>query len=165
MGRTRVWREEEAVGLVAEVRALRLAGGIVALPTETFYALAVYPFERKALGRLFTLKARSPEKPVLVLVAAPEMLAQVAAAVPPPGGFPGLPGDGHQRQPLRQASLTGRPGGGQRIRPRGGPDSGCRALPRGPALHHRGCERRTAPPSAGRRGAMGPAHRSGSGNC
>ncbi|MFH1596616.1 MAG: L-threonylcarbamoyladenylate synthase [Pseudomonadota bacterium] len=86
MGRIRVWRQEEAVGLVAEVRALLLAGGIVALPTETFYALAVYPFERKALGRLFTLKARSPEKPVLVLVGAPEMLSQVAAAVPPAGG-------------------------------------------------------------------------------
>ena len=85
MERIRVWRDEEAGGLVEEVRALLLAGGIVALPTETFYALAVYPFERKALGRLFTLKARSPEKPVLVLVGAPEMLAQVAATVPPAG--------------------------------------------------------------------------------
>lgn len=85
MGRIRVWREEEAGALVAEVRALLLAGGIVALPTETFYGLAAYPFDHKALTRLFTLKGRSPAKPVLVLVGGSEMLPQVAGEVPEAG--------------------------------------------------------------------------------
>jgi L-threonylcarbamoyladenylate synthase len=85
MGRIRVWREEEAEALVAEVRALLLAGGIAALPTETFYALAAYPFDEAALARLFALKARPPEKPVLVLVGGPEMLSQVAGETPEAG--------------------------------------------------------------------------------
>jgi L-threonylcarbamoyladenylate synthase len=85
MGRVRVWREEEAGGLVEEVRTLLLAGGVVALPTETFYALAVYPFKEEALTRLFTLKVRPAAKPVLVLVGAPEMLSQVAGEIPAAG--------------------------------------------------------------------------------
>ncbi len=85
MGRIWVWREEEFEPLVEELRALLLAGGLVALPTETFYALAVHPFEEAALVRLFHLKERSPEKPVLVLVGGPEMLPQVAGEVPEAG--------------------------------------------------------------------------------
>ena len=85
MGRIRIWREEAAGALVEEVRALLLAGGVVALPTETFYALAVHPLNQEALKRLFALKERALEQPVLVLVSAPEMLPQVAAAFPEAG--------------------------------------------------------------------------------
>lgn len=43
-------------------------GGVVAFPTETFYGLAVDPFNEKALEKLFLLKKRSRDKPVLVLI-------------------------------------------------------------------------------------------------
>ncbi|WP_028579164.1 L-threonylcarbamoyladenylate synthase [Desulfogranum japonicum] len=43
-------------------------GGIVAFPTETFYGLAVDPFNPLALNRLFSVKGRAENKPVLVLV-------------------------------------------------------------------------------------------------
>jgi L-threonylcarbamoyladenylate synthase len=56
--------------------------GILAVPTETFYGLAVNPFQEEALGRLFACKDRAPEKPVLVLVDGPGMLNQVAREVP-----------------------------------------------------------------------------------
>ncbi|MEW6386515.1 MAG: L-threonylcarbamoyladenylate synthase [Thermodesulfobacteriota bacterium] len=82
MGRVWVWREEEAGVLLKEVRTLVDAGDIVALPTETFYALAVNAFQEKALARLFALKERPPEKPVLVLIAGPEILLRVAREVP-----------------------------------------------------------------------------------
>ncbi len=85
MGRVRIWREEESEALVEEIRALLVGGGIAALPTETFYALAAYPFNEPALTRLFTLKERAPEKALLVLVGAPEMLPQVAGEVPEAG--------------------------------------------------------------------------------
>jgi len=52
------------------------------VPTETFYALAVNPFQAEALVRLFALKNRAPEKPVLLLVDGPERLNQVACEVP-----------------------------------------------------------------------------------
>ena len=35
-----------------QVRAVLLRGGLVAIPTETFYGLGVNPFDRTALDRL-----------------------------------------------------------------------------------------------------------------
>ena len=57
-------------------------GGVVAFPTETFYGLAVDPFNEKALERLFRLKNRSPAKPVLTLVADENQLSSLAADIP-----------------------------------------------------------------------------------
>lgn len=82
MGRIRKWREEDAGALWAEARTVLERGGIMAVPTETFYGLAVSPFQEEALVRLFSLKERAPEKPVLVLVDGPEMLAQLVQEVP-----------------------------------------------------------------------------------
>ncbi|MCX5889994.1 MAG: L-threonylcarbamoyladenylate synthase [Deltaproteobacteria bacterium] len=82
MPRIWIWQEERAEAFFAEARSVLRSRGVLALPTETFYALAVNPFDPAALARLFTLKARPPEKPVLVLIAGPEMLFQVAREVP-----------------------------------------------------------------------------------
>jgi len=80
----RIWPWQEALeGEVAEAVRDRLASGdIVALPTDTFYALAADPFSEAALKRLFDLKQRAAQKPVLVLVAGPEMLPLVCREVP-----------------------------------------------------------------------------------
>lgn len=75
------WREEEAEAFWAESRRLLAAGGILALPTETFYALAADPYQPAALRRLYALKGRAEEKPVLLLVADAEMVRQVALKV------------------------------------------------------------------------------------
>ena len=83
MGRLWVWREELAADFFAETRSRLRSGGLLALPTETFYALAVNPFDGAALTRLFRVKGRLPENPVLVLIAGPEMLPQVALQAPP----------------------------------------------------------------------------------
>jgi len=82
MGRIWRWREEEAGDFIQEAGRLLKAGAVLALPTETFYALAVHPFKEEALARLFALKERPEDKPVLILVAGAEMLPQVARAVP-----------------------------------------------------------------------------------
>ncbi|MGC2432223.1 MAG: L-threonylcarbamoyladenylate synthase [Desulfobaccales bacterium] len=83
MGRLWVWREELAADFFAEARGLLSAGGLLALPTETFYALAVNPFDGAALARLYGVKARPLGNPVLVLISGPEMLPQVALPAPP----------------------------------------------------------------------------------
>ncbi len=57
-------------------------GGVVAFPTETYYGLAVDPFNDQALARLFQLKQRPAQKPVLVLIDRPERLPLLAASVP-----------------------------------------------------------------------------------
>ena len=77
-----VWQEDQAAAFFAEARGALRTGGVLALPTETFYALAVNPFDPSALTRLFTLKGRPLGKPVLVLIAGSEMLFQVARGVP-----------------------------------------------------------------------------------
>ncbi|MBI3357095.1 MAG: threonylcarbamoyl-AMP synthase [Nitrospirae bacterium] len=43
-------------------------GGIVAVPTETYYGLAVNPFNEQAVDRLLHLKGRTDGKPILVLI-------------------------------------------------------------------------------------------------
>ena len=58
-------------------------GGVVAFPTETFYGLAVNPFVEGALDRLFTLKQRPREKPVLVLIDDPARIDELVLRVPP----------------------------------------------------------------------------------
>jgi L-threonylcarbamoyladenylate synthase len=54
----------------------------MAVPTDTFYALAANPFREAALSRIFALKQRAPEKPLLLLVDGPAMLGQLASEVP-----------------------------------------------------------------------------------
>lgn len=85
MSRIWRWREEEAEAFWAESRRLLAQGGILGLPTETFYALAADPYRLTALERLFALKARPVAKPVLLLVASPEMVRLVALEVPKVG--------------------------------------------------------------------------------
>lgn len=76
------WREERAEELWQAVREHLAAAGLVALPTETFYALAADPFEEEALARLFALKERTLDKPVLLLVSGPDMVLSVARDIP-----------------------------------------------------------------------------------
>jgi len=85
MGRIWTWREEAAGVFWDEARTVLKRNGVIAAPTETFYALAVNPFQEEALDRLFAIKDRAPEKPVLVMVDGPEMLNQVVRAIPEAG--------------------------------------------------------------------------------
>jgi L-threonylcarbamoyladenylate synthase len=55
------------------------AGGVVALPTETFYGLAVSALAASAVRRVFELKGRPDSKPLLVLVDSIAMVETVAS--------------------------------------------------------------------------------------
>lgn len=57
-------------------------GGIVAFPTETYYGLAVNPFDRVAVARLFALKKRPSAKPLLMLIADEAQLRRLTPAIP-----------------------------------------------------------------------------------
>lgn len=82
MGRIWKWREEDQEAFWSESRRLLAAGGILALPTETFYALAADPYQDASLERLFFLKRRPEAKPVLLLAANPEMALRLAREAP-----------------------------------------------------------------------------------
>ena len=59
-------------------------GGLIAFPTETYYGLGVDPFNRQALQRLFTVKQRTTDKAVLVLVEDQTQALQLAQSIPHP---------------------------------------------------------------------------------
>lgn len=82
MARIWSWQEETAGEFWHEARRVLKGNGIIAVPTDTFYALAANPFQEAALSRLFALKQRAPEKPVLLLVDGPAMLKQLVQEVP-----------------------------------------------------------------------------------
>lgn len=58
-------------------------GGLVAFPTETYYGLAVDPRQDKALERLFQVKRRRKEMPILVLVSKTSQIPLLVQEVPP----------------------------------------------------------------------------------
>jgi L-threonylcarbamoyladenylate synthase len=65
-----------------EAAALLQRGGLIAFPTETYYGLGVDPFNAEALRRLFAVKRRAKNKPVLVLVNNQEQAPLLAADMP-----------------------------------------------------------------------------------
>lgn len=65
----------KAVGIIKD-------GGVVAFPTETYYGLACDPFNKSALSRLYALKRRPPDKPVLTLVQDENHLPRLVKEIP-----------------------------------------------------------------------------------
>jgi len=57
-------------------------GGVVAVPTETSYGLAVDYNNEKALEKLYRIKRRRHEKPLLVLVENREQLSRLVTSIP-----------------------------------------------------------------------------------
>lgn len=70
----------EGIALAAD--AIR-ADEVVAYPTETVYGLGANPFSEEAIRKLFEVKSRSTQNPVLLIVADDSQLREVAAEVSP----------------------------------------------------------------------------------
>ena len=58
-----------------------LSGGLVAIPTESFYGLAVNVTDEEAIRRLFVIKRRRSEHSILILIPSVEVLDQYVAHV------------------------------------------------------------------------------------
>jgi L-threonylcarbamoyladenylate synthase len=69
--------------ILSEVAALIRKGGVVAIPTDTFYGLAADPFDPKVVSRLFEIKGREPSKPILLLVSGLQMLPGLVEEISP----------------------------------------------------------------------------------
>lgn len=70
-----------ADGMAAAVACLR-QGGVVAYPTESFYGLAVDAENERAIRKLFRVKGRKAERPVLILLPSLEAVFWYAARIP-----------------------------------------------------------------------------------
>jgi L-threonylcarbamoyladenylate synthase len=60
-----------------------IAGGIMAIPTESSYALAASPFHVEALHTVVQVKGRADDKPLLVLIGEVDQIGLLVETVPP----------------------------------------------------------------------------------
>lgn len=85
IGKSRIINIRQGTDFTAgidEAKDLLLSGEVVAFPTESFYGLAVNPLDEKAVDRLFMIKKRDPDQPILVLIPSLESLDVYAAEIP-----------------------------------------------------------------------------------
>jgi L-threonylcarbamoyladenylate synthase len=73
----------ELSALCTLVSTILRQGGVVAIPTETYYGLGVDPFNLAALRNLAKVKGRPDGKPILLLIGAREQLSDLVDYVPP----------------------------------------------------------------------------------
>ena len=57
------------------------AGNVVALPTDTFYGLAVDPVNLRAVDRIYDIKTRARHKPLSLLIAEVEQAYELARSI------------------------------------------------------------------------------------
>lgn len=58
------------------------AGGLVAFPTETVYGLGANALDAEAVAKIFELKGRPKFDPLIVHIAEPNLLSQIALRIP-----------------------------------------------------------------------------------
>lgn len=67
----------------ARCREVIRTGGVIAYPTETFYGLGVDPKNPAAVRKLFAIKGRQSDQPILLLIKGPEDVKEWASLVTP----------------------------------------------------------------------------------
>jgi L-threonylcarbamoyladenylate synthase len=67
---------------IAQAAAIIRAGQLVAFPTETVYGLGSDGLNPVAIGRLYAVKGRPPDNPLILHIASPDQLPLVAADIP-----------------------------------------------------------------------------------
>ena len=70
-------------GIIAEAARIIRNGGVVVFPTRSLYGLGADAFNAKAVNRIFHIKQRPANKPILVLIKDKDELDRLAALVPP----------------------------------------------------------------------------------
>ncbi len=60
-----------------------LRGGVVAFPTETFYGLGADTLNETALRKIFAMKGRAEDKPLLLLIAEMAWVPRLVRRIPP----------------------------------------------------------------------------------
>lgn len=70
-------------GIIAEAARIIRNGGVVVFPTRSLYGLGADAFNAKAVNRIFHIKQRPVNKPILVLIKDKDELDRLAALVPP----------------------------------------------------------------------------------
>lgn len=100
-------------GVLEAAAQLLRQGGLVAFPTETVYGLGANGLDARAVAGIFRAKGRPADNPLILHIAAPGQLDQLAVAVPASARalieryWPGPLSVVVQRQPHVPAAVTG----------------------------------------------------------
>lgn len=78
----RVETEQNLRAGLEKAKQVLMSGGLVAFPTESFYGLAADPKDEGAIHRLFIIKKRQDDNPVLLLIPSQEALHQYVKGIP-----------------------------------------------------------------------------------
>ena len=74
--------DETLKAAMDKARKVMLSGGVVAFPTESFYGLAVDIENEQAIEKLFSLKQRDRNNPILILLPDIEALKEYVEDIP-----------------------------------------------------------------------------------
>ncbi len=69
-------------GYIAQAAKLIAAGGLVIIPTETVYGIAVNALDKKALDKLYEIKKRPKDKPFAMLIADKSKVEEFSCDIP-----------------------------------------------------------------------------------
>ncbi len=69
--------------VIAEAARIIEKGGVVSFPTTGLYGLGADAFNPVSVGRIFRMKKRSPDKPLLILVQGVTAVEDLVKTVPP----------------------------------------------------------------------------------
>lgn len=65
--------------VVSKIAELLKAGAVIAYPTDTFYGLGADIYREDAIKRIFEIKGRERDKPILILISEKEELEQLVS--------------------------------------------------------------------------------------
>jgi L-threonylcarbamoyladenylate synthase len=74
--------ERNADSIFARSSEILKSSGIIAYPTESFYALGVLAMDENAINKLFALKQRPADKPLPIIIGDMDALASIVKHVP-----------------------------------------------------------------------------------
>ena len=75
--------ESNIEAVSSPARKVLLQGGVIAFPTDTFYGLGVDPFNQDAVDRIFKIKDRKKNKPILLLISSRAQLKTLVKDITP----------------------------------------------------------------------------------
>ena len=79
-----ILKVEPSAGTINErARQVLLEGGVIAFPTDTFYGLGADPFNPEAVEKIYALKGREKNKPLLLLISSRDQLETLTKEVTP----------------------------------------------------------------------------------
>ena len=75
--------EQPDTKAIENIQSVLKTGGVIAFPTDTFYGLGADPFNPVALSKIFQIKQRPADKPLLILIHSKDQMKQLTKQVTP----------------------------------------------------------------------------------